>query len=140
MSAREYIFLFHTPCIYRYNKKNRREKNVLACARILILKISKNPWCHISIEIVILHGLEPWPTSNMNREINWQRHHVMDWSTYNRKMIIFILSQCQNPRLDQAGFQRLSAFYTVTRTFLLYKFWEGGGFKPFSWVLVEHRI
>ena len=27
--------------------------------RILILKISQNPWCDITIEIVILRGLEP---------------------------------------------------------------------------------
>ena len=33
------------------------EKNVLACDRILILKILKNPWC--DFEIVILHELEP---------------------------------------------------------------------------------
>ena len=63
MSARVYNFLFHALCVlvYRYNKeKNRKEINVLACACILILKIlTTKPWCNISIEIVILHGLKP---------------------------------------------------------------------------------
>ena len=33
--------------------------NVLACARISILKNSQNPWCDISIEIVISTDLNP---------------------------------------------------------------------------------
>ena len=47
--------------IYQMSKEGGgcKEKNVLACARILVLKISQNPWCDISIEIVILHDLEP---------------------------------------------------------------------------------
>ena len=40
-------------------RKICKEKNALACARILILKISQNQFCDISIEIVILHRLEP---------------------------------------------------------------------------------
>ena len=100
------------------------EKNVLACSCILILKISINRCSDISIEI-LLHSprtwtLLTWPTKNMNCEINWQRHHVMDLLTCNQKIIVFILSHCQNSRLVQAVFQRLSAFYTVTRTVLLY--------------------
>ena len=55
-----------------------------------------------------------WRTKNMNREINGQRHHMMDWLKCNQKMIVFILSQFQNPRLVQAGFQRWSDFYTGT--------------------------
>ena len=60
MSARKYIFFSCMHMVYiDIIKKNRKEKNVLASARILILKISKNPWCDKSIEIVILHGFEP---------------------------------------------------------------------------------
>ena len=44
-----------------------------------------------------------WPTYNMNREINWQQHDVMDWLTCNQT-IVFFLSQSQNSRLVRADF------------------------------------
>ena len=59
MSAREYIFslMDHVRIEIINYEKIRKEKDVLNCASILILKISQNPRCDITIEIVILHGL-----------------------------------------------------------------------------------
>ena len=98
MSAREYIFFYHAPCVYRYNKETFvRRKNILACARILILKISIN--LHWDSHSPRTWTFLTWPTKNMNREINWQRLHVIDWLTCNQKKYCFILFQCQNSML-----------------------------------------
>ena len=47
-------------------------------------------------------------------------------------MIVFILPHYQNSRFVQAGFQRRSAFYTVTSIVLLYiNLWKKYVLNPF---------
>ena len=45
----EDIFLFHAPYVYRYNKEKIVRRKCTRLRSYLILKISKNPWCDISI-------------------------------------------------------------------------------------------
>ena len=56
MSAWEYIFLCHAPCVFRYNKEKFIRRKMYSLA-IVFSKFKKNPWCVISIPIsfIIIH-------------------------------------------------------------------------------------
>ena len=71
------IFLSHAPCVYRHNK----EKFVRRMRSYFNSEIFKYHWCDISLEIVILHGLEPsWP-ARLRIWIVWSTDNDITWST-----------------------------------------------------------
>ena len=115
LSSREFFFLSHALCVYRYNKEKFLRKKMYSLALVFWL------WKFRGVTSPLSHFSRTWPL------LNWQRHHVKVWITWNRKFC---------PTIKTQGWFRLvfkdgSAFYTVTRTVLLYQFWEEGGSKPF---------
>ena len=64
--------------------------------------------------------------------------HVMDWLTYNQKIIVFILSQCWNSRLVQAGLKMRCLLYNDSHCSDIL-IWGRRGFPHFSWVRVGFR-
>ena len=96
MSAREYIFLSHAPCVYRYNKEKFVRRKMYSLALVFSF------WKFQKIRGVT----SPFSTDLTPPNLTDLEHHVMDWLTCNQRIIVFILPMSKL-KVGSSGFSKI---------------------------------